>query len=220
VPILTRIRSYLGRPYSRIALDLPPGASILDVGCGPGKLLRRVAGARDDLVLAGLDLRRAPTLPPVVDFVEVDLEGAPIPFADGAFQLVVCSHVLEHLSDPRSTVGEIRRVLAPEGVAYLEVPSERTLRAPSCPRWLKPRVPLAFADEATHVGRPYSPAELAEVAAAAGLSVKRMGRARSPGIWAASPLLLAVGCAFRSGPVVVRSLEQMAGLSSFVLATR
>jgi len=220
MPILTTIRSHLGRPYSRIALQLPPGAAILDVGCGPGKLLRRVAGARDDLVLAGVDLRRAPTLPDVVDFAAVDLEQSPLPFPDQAFQLVVCSHVLEHLSDPVRTVEEIHRVLATDGVAYLEVPSERTLRAPPCPGWLHPCVPLAFSDEATHVGRPYSPTELGEMARAAGLTVTRKGRARSPGIWAASPALLAVGAGLRSGPLVVRSLEQLAGLSSFVLTKR
>lgn len=220
LPILTRIRSHLGRPYSRIALDLPAGASILDVGCGPGKFLRRVAGARDDLVLAGVDRSRSSTLPAVVDFAAIDLEDSPLPYASGTFQLVVCSHVLEHLSDPRQTVAEIRRVLARSGTAYLEVPSERTLQAPSCPRWLKPRVPLAFADEATHVGRPFSPAELGELARGAGLSVARIGRARSPGVWAASPVLLAAGCVARSGPLVVRSLEQMAGLSSYALATR
>lgn len=220
MPFLTRIRSFLGRPYSRIALELPAGSSILDVGCGPAKFLRRVAGARDDLVLAGVDLRRAPSLPATVDFARVDLEDSPLPYATGSFQLVVCSHVLEHLSEPQRTVAEIYRVLAPSGVAYLETPSERTLRAPSCPRWLQPQVPLAFSDEVTHVGHPFSPEDLGELARGVGLSVVRVGRARSPGVWAVSPVLLASGCVVRSGPMVVRALEQMAGLSSYALTAR
>lgn len=41
-----------------------------------------------------------------------------LPFADGTFDVVVCSHVYEHVPDPHRMFDEIRRVLRPGGVCY------------------------------------------------------------------------------------------------------
>ena len=43
-------------------------------------------------------------------------------FPDGSFDLVYCSHVLEHIKDDRAAIAEIRRVLSPQGIAILPVP--------------------------------------------------------------------------------------------------
>jgi SAM-dependent methyltransferase len=45
-----------------------------------------------------------------------------IPYADASFDLVSCSHVLEHVSDDGLAMSEIRRVLRPTGVALLQQP--------------------------------------------------------------------------------------------------
>jgi SAM-dependent methyltransferase len=45
-----------------------------------------------------------------------------LPFADGHFDLVICNHVLEHVTDDRSAMREILRVLKPGGRAVLQVP--------------------------------------------------------------------------------------------------
>ena len=42
-------------------------------------------------------------------------------FADGSFDFVMCSHVLECIPDDRAAIGEIYRVLAPGGTAALQV---------------------------------------------------------------------------------------------------
>lgn len=47
-------------------------------------------------------------------------DGYTLPFIDNAFDYVICSHVLEHLSDPRAFIKEIMRV-GKRG--YIEVPS-------------------------------------------------------------------------------------------------
>ena len=43
-------------------------------------------------------------------------------FPDDAFDLVLCSHVLEHVPDDKSALAELHRVLAPNGMALLLVP--------------------------------------------------------------------------------------------------
>src|SRR5215471_8042721 len=55
-----------------------------------------------------------------------------LPFADGSYDLVFASHVLEHLREDRKAVQEIRRVLKPHGVAILPVPivSANTIEYP------------------------------------------------------------------------------------------
>ncbi len=54
-------------------------------------------------------------------FVTYDGGGA-IPFPDGRFDVVICSHVLEHVPDDRFLLSEIRRLLRPGGGALLNVP--------------------------------------------------------------------------------------------------
>jgi SAM-dependent methyltransferase len=54
------------------------------------------------------------------DMVQADLQR--LPFGDGSFDVVVCSHVLEHVPDDRMAMREIRRVLTPVGLAAIQVP--------------------------------------------------------------------------------------------------
>lgn len=50
-----------------------------------------------------------------------------MPYADGSFDIVFCNHVLEHVADDRLALGEIRRVLAPEGRAIIMSPIDTEL---------------------------------------------------------------------------------------------
>jgi predicted SAM-dependent methyltransferase len=45
-----------------------------------------------------------------------------IPFGDGDLDMVIASHVLEHVEHDRQAIREIHRVLRPSGVAVLPVP--------------------------------------------------------------------------------------------------
>lgn len=43
----------------------------------------------------------------------------------GKFDFVICNDVIEHVHDARALVGNICRLLAPGGIAYLEIPNKR-----------------------------------------------------------------------------------------------
>jgi SAM-dependent methyltransferase len=69
---------------------------------------------------------------PGIELVETDIafgprtdvicDGHALPFAEGAFDVVICQAVLEHVLDPVAVVAEIHRVLLPEGLVYSEIP--------------------------------------------------------------------------------------------------
>ncbi len=76
-------------------------------------------------------LQRSLSELPNAAYVSADLEGheamqhmdmTDVPFKDGAFDLIVCVHVLEHVPDDRRAMREMVRVLKPGGVAMLLVP--------------------------------------------------------------------------------------------------
>lgn len=48
-----------------------------------------------------------------------------IPHPDGSFDLILCNHVLEHVSDDIAAMRELRRILAPAGEAILMSPIAR-----------------------------------------------------------------------------------------------
>jgi SAM-dependent methyltransferase len=52
-----------------------------------------------------------------------------LPFRDGAFDVVVCSHVLEHIDDDRAAMQELARVVASSGQVLVMVPVDRSLSA-------------------------------------------------------------------------------------------
>ena len=84
---------------------LSPGARVLDVGCGRIGLRALEPG----LDITGVDLAPRPDYPG--PFVQADAaEG--LPFADGEFELVYCSSVIEHVPPARRVAfaREIRRV--------------------------------------------------------------------------------------------------------------
>ena len=48
-----------------------------------------------------------------------------LPYPDASFDLILCSHVLEHIPNDRKAIREIGRVLRPGGHALIMVPIDR-----------------------------------------------------------------------------------------------
>ena len=103
--------------------DLPRGASVLDAGCGPGRLAMEIARQRPDLAVHGADLAAgAIELAKAMaggsaEFVRADL--ADLPFPDGSFDLIVSTASYHHWDKVDQIVPELARVLKPSGVLWL-----------------------------------------------------------------------------------------------------
>jgi SAM-dependent methyltransferase len=144
---------------------LPADAAILDVGCfGLAQLeLSRKLGLTGHRH-HGVDYTDYAGVPEGFVYRKADLNREPIPFADDSFDLVVCSHVLEHLIQPVDFFGECVRVCKPGGLIYVATPSERALLLPGMPFAHDKFFSLSFFDDPTHLGRPWTPQSLYRLA--------------------------------------------------------
>jgi SAM-dependent methyltransferase len=84
----------------------PLGASILDVGCGDGRIASRMMNRRNDLSIVGVDVLKRESS--VLDIQMFD--GITIPFPVAAKDLVMFVDVLHHTEDPMVLLGEAVRV--------------------------------------------------------------------------------------------------------------
>jgi SAM-dependent methyltransferase len=90
-----------------------------------------------------------------------------LPFAAGAFDVVIIKHVVEHLPHPEKAVSELGRVLAPGGVLILATPNLDSLLKP----W-KGKQWIGYQDP-THISlKP--PAEWLEMVESAGFGLTRV----------------------------------------------
>ena len=102
----------------------------LDVGCGEGHHMRGVAESHPEAVLTGIDVADATWLALWHRHEEgcvTTADATALPFAAGAFDLVMALEVLEHVTRPRDALAEIARVA--NDVVIISVPWEPVWRA-------------------------------------------------------------------------------------------
>ncbi|HXG02309.1 MAG TPA: methyltransferase domain-containing protein [Candidatus Binatia bacterium] len=105
------------------ALDPRPESHVLDVGCGTGSAVLRLASLAPDIRVCGIDISarmiaraRGKVPPAIADRVEFRRAAADaIPYADHTFDRLLCTNSFHHYPDPDRALGEMLRVLVPGG---------------------------------------------------------------------------------------------------------
>jgi ubiquinone/menaquinone biosynthesis C-methylase UbiE len=141
-------------------LELGPGDSVLDLGCGiglwSGWLAEKVAPdgwvVGVDVSLPSISLARGRTKSDphgdVLEYVVGDADA--IPFEDGSFDLLFCANVLEYFADPPHYLREMKRVVRRGGkVAAKEVDAGHMVLHPVDPK-LMAHIILAMARLVEH----------------------------------------------------------------------
>jgi SAM-dependent methyltransferase len=114
-----RSRYHFAAPYA-------VGRTVLDIACGAGYgcLLLKQKGA---LAVVGVDLSwqamadAAPTLAPGIRLVQAD--GTVLPLASASIDVITSFETLEHIHDDSAFLGELHRVLRPDGLLILSTPN-------------------------------------------------------------------------------------------------
>ena len=122
------VRPMLGGVWHDVAEDVSraaqSGAAVVDLGCGPGTVLRQLARRRSDLALTGVDIdqrmlsisrRRLPR----ARMLHASIDAVPV--EDNSADVVFSSLVFHHLTRQikQGALREAQRILRPGGVFFL-----------------------------------------------------------------------------------------------------
>ena len=150
-------RKIVGSELER--LEIPPGAVILDAGCGSGRMLQDLAPYGE---VHGIELDSdAAAYAAARGLGEVRVgKVEELPWDDVTFDLITSLDVIEHTADDRRALAELRRVAKPGARLLLTVPAYPAL-------W-------SLHDVANHHYRRYSRPSLRLPAIESGWKVLRM----------------------------------------------
>lgn len=163
-----RARSELIRgTMSRLAISIPAGSRVLEVGCGTGNVLRWLERACPGMLVIGVDLwheglrhaKQRTNCP----LAQADV--AMLPF-DRVFHLIGIFDVLEHLEDDEGTLRRLHELLVESGWLVVTVPARPSL-------W-------SYFDEASGHRRRYSREQLAQRLRTAGYQLTFLSEFMAP----------------------------------------
>ena len=132
--------------HELLRLAKPNAQRVLEIGCGLGNNLAWAKQNLGSKFCVGVELvpkiaEEAKRSGKVDEIYLGDIESLELPFAPHSFDLVIASHVLEHLKDPWAALGHIKSLLTPTGQLLGSLPNVRNLKV---------SVPLLFAGTWTY----------------------------------------------------------------------
>ncbi len=104
--------AYIRPDFDVVTHWVPPGAAVLDLGCGDGELLARLVRERQ-VKGYGVEIADAGVLASLkrgLNIVQADIEGGLNLFGDAAFDLVILSQTLQATRHTEALVNEVLRV--------------------------------------------------------------------------------------------------------------
>lgn len=132
--------------------------SCLDVGCGSGIVASALAEHFGKVTAVDLDelgVGFARSQYHRVNLSHVVGDATRLPIRTQTFDVVVCTHVYEHVSNAEALMGEVQRVVRPEGLVYFSGPNHLRLYEPHLRMWFVHWLPRPVTNAILSiVGRP------------------------------------------------------------------
>jgi 2-polyprenyl-3-methyl-5-hydroxy-6-metoxy-1,4-benzoquinol methylase len=105
--------------------DEAPDVKILDIGCGTGNIPFRLASLKYNVLATDIDQDtitycRTRNLFPNLHFITANAQMLGI---EEKFNIIVCTEVIEHLSNSESVIDEIYNHLEPNGFVIISIPN-------------------------------------------------------------------------------------------------
>lgn len=221
---IVRFLEFSSEKYSYLA-NIPPCGEVLDIGCGDCRRLKYRTYFRSDLIHYGVDITAHGSCKKFLkEFSQLDISRQTLPFKNKAFDLVILSHVIEHI--PKENIpavfAEIRRVLKSNGYLYIEFPSEKTVHYVPGKTLKKCTLPVNtfnFYDDTTHISL-YSFNEINNILTKNKFKMERHGEIHEPVKKILSPFLLIAGYLARNESLVTGTLWALVNWASYAVAQK
>jgi len=190
---------------------------ILDVGCASGSpQIAKRAFPRGHYTAIDMVPPDEDMAPYIDRFVQMDAGSLDYSaLADGDFDIVILSHVLEHIRNGEAVLASLLPKVRVGGVVYVEYPSTNSLRLPSAINTLQ------FCDDPTHI-RMYSLVDIANTLLDGGFKVVDGGIRRDWPRILFFPLAIPnqIVSLLKYGKLNSKGLWDIAGFAEFAIGIR
>lgn len=115
--------------FKRVRKLVTKGCVVLDIGCGRGLLLAKLHEVGCEVWGTELSQDSSRYAQQTLRLNIINRELADCDLASEHFDLITMFHSLEHMTSPRNTLKEIRRILKSGGVLVVEVPRFESLHS-------------------------------------------------------------------------------------------
>jgi SAM-dependent methyltransferase len=164
---------------TRFISNVQSAKRILDLGCGRGVNSFSIREVNDDVEIHGVDILPRCEVPDFIYYQEVDIDKNRLPYQDDFFDVIIFTHVIEHLRTPLQLGKEINRVLKKGGEIYIETPNWTTIFVPSFGFHREQHFPFNFFDDQSHL-KPWTKQGLYEfLSDNCGFRVQKVGTVRN-----------------------------------------
>lgn len=152
---------------------------ILELGCGSGSNAIFLKKQYPLIGYFGIDIIPEKEVSDVIKYRIVDLNDNALPFPNETFDIIIFTHVIEHLKTPLYLGNEINRVLKKSGIIYIETPNWTSIFVPSFGIHREQHNPFNFFDDPSHV-KPWTKHGIYEfLSQGCSVRVKRVGIVRN-----------------------------------------
>ena len=109
----------------KIFEKVPPGSTVLEIGCGSGRLAN-ILTIRKKCIVHCID--KDPIISTLakgkcLKILNVDIENHKLPYEEEIFDRIVLGNALEHMAEPEKVLISLKKHLKPEGLLIYSVPN-------------------------------------------------------------------------------------------------